>query len=184
MNSSRKHTFMQKYLLSICLLAGSILFLLPVHGQVKQVKPIGQVKPENPPKPIVVTVSTLQHLNFGTFIQSGNNGTVTVTPQQLRSATGSIILPNMSSIVTAALFDVEALPGTLITIVNGPDASLSGSNSGSITLKVGDSSTGSPFITRSDHTEVFIGGTLTVGPLAANPAGNYSGQFTVTFIQQ
>ncbi len=139
---------------------------------------------ENPPKPIVVTVSTLQHLSFGTFIQSGANGTVTVTPEGARTATGNIILPNTSSIVTPALFEVTALPGTLITIVNGPDSPLSGSNGGTIMLKIGDSSTNSPFIANGEHTEVFIGGTLTVGSLMANPAGAYNGVFLVTFIQQ
>ncbi|WP_409994888.1 DUF4402 domain-containing protein [Chitinophaga pinensis] len=34
------------------------------------------------------------------------------------------------------------------------------------------------------RTIVRIGGTLTVGPPPANPAGNYSGVFQVTFIQE
>ncbi|MGE5393338.1 MAG: DUF4402 domain-containing protein, partial [Candidatus Saccharibacteria bacterium] len=68
--------------------------------------------------------------------------------------------------------------------LNGPDALLTGSNGGTLTLKIGDSSTRSPFITRSQYTDVFIGGTLIVGPLTANPAGAYSGTFQVTFIQE
>jgi hypothetical protein len=141
---------------------------------------------EKPPRPITVRVSTARHLQFGSFIQTGNNGTVTVDYSSARSATGSIILPNISSSAfpTSALFIVDAEPGTLITIFNGSDAILTGSNSGTLTLKIGDSSTGSPFITQSQYTDVFIGGTLIVGPLSANPAGSYSGTFTVTFIQQ
>lgn len=163
----------------VCLFIISIIFVIPAKAQ------------EKPPKPITVTVSTAQHLSFGTFIQAGSAGTVTVTPQQLRSATGSIILPNMSSIVTPALFIVTALPGTLITIQFTP-STLHASNGGTISLVLDDSDPKSPFIVPGVNTpggintevEVFVGGTLTVGPLATNPAGAYSGTFNVTFIQQ
>ena len=172
MNSSLQCLSLQKLLLPFCLLVCSIGFYIPAFAQ------------EQPPKPIVVTVSTLQHLSFGTFIQSGASGTVTVDYTGSRTATGSVILPGMFSIVTPALFQVTALPGTLITIVNGTTATLTGSNGGSIILDLGQSSKGSPFITTGSSTDVFIGGTLTVGSLAANPAGLYNGTFTVTFIQQ
>ena len=172
MNSQILIHLSKRFLIHIGLVICSTVLFIPVNAQ------------ENPPKPIAVRVSTLQHLSFGAFIQSGTNGTVTVTPEGARTSTGNIILPNMSSIVTPALFEVTALPGTLITIVNGPDSQLSGSNGGTIMLRIGDSNTGSPFIANGEHNEVFIGGTLTVGPLMANPAGAYSGIFQVTFIQQ
>jgi hypothetical protein len=139
---------------------------------------------EKPPRPISVTVSTAQHLSFGSFIQTGNYGTVTVTYNGFRTATGSVIIPYISAIISPALFIVDAEPGTLITIVNGPDVQLSGSNSGFLTLHLEEASTRTPFITIGTTTDVFIGGTLTVGPLYANPAGFYSGTFQVTFIQQ
>jgi hypothetical protein len=170
MNNLIPAKLLQRFLILFYLLTGCMV--VQVQGQ------------ERPPKPIIVTVSTLQHLSFGIFIQAGTYGTVTVDHTGFRSATGNIILPNMSSIVTPALFEIEAIPGTLITIVNGPDSSLHGNNGGAIMLKIENASTGTPFLTTSDRTNVFIGGTLTVGPLSANPAGNYSGTFQVTFIQQ
>lgn len=138
---------------------------------------------EKPPRPILVRVSTAQHLQFGSFIQSGSSGTVTVSSANVRSATGTVILPNINSIVSPALFIVDAEPGTLITILNGPATVIS--NGGfNMTLEVGEASTRSPFITRTQETYVYVGGTLHVGPLSANPAGSYSGTFTVTFIQE
>lgn len=141
---------------------------------------------ERPPRPVTVRVSTAQHLQFGSFIQAGSYGTVTVDYTGARTASGSVILPNISASAfpTAALFIVDAEPGTLITILNGPDAILTGSNGGTLTLKIGDSNTRSPFITRSQYSDVFIGGTLIIGTLSANPAGSYSGTFQVTFIQE
>lgn len=139
---------------------------------------------EKPPKPITVTVSTLQHLNFGTIIPNGpSGGTVTVDHSGFRTSSGQIILPSIGTYCSPALFLVTALPGTLITIVNGPNSLLSGSNTGTIMLSIGSSSTGSPFVATTPTTDVFIGGTLTVGSLSANPAGSYNGTFTVTFIQ-
>ena len=171
MNNLKTYSPFRKYKAFFFLLIGTQLFFLPGNAQ------------EKPPKPISVTVSTVQHLSFGTFIQAGAAGTVTVDHSGFRTATGDIILPNRSSIVTPALFVVTALPGTLITISNGPDTALSGSHGGTVMLSIGPSSTGTPFVTRGLTTDVYIGGTLTVSSLSANPAGNYNGMFQVTFIQ-
>jgi len=171
MNSSLQCLLCKKLLLPFCLLCFFGLIFITVNAQ------------EKPPKPFVVTVSLSQHLSFGTFIPIGTAGTVTVTYEGFRSKTGDIILPNIFSIVTPALFIVEAHPGTLITIVT-PDSQLTGSNGGTIHLKLEAASTGSQFIVNSESTNVFIGGTLTIGSLAANPAGSYLGTFIVTFIQQ
>jgi hypothetical protein len=141
---------------------------------------------EMPPRPISVTVVTSQNLSFGNFAQGALGGTVSVSSSGTRSWTGNIVLLTGGS-VSPALFDVVANPGTLITIVNGPDVSLNGSNGGTLTLHIGASSTGSPFITtvaRPSPTHVYIGGTLTVGNPGANPPGDYSGTFQVTFVQQ
>jgi len=141
---------------------------------------------EMPPRPISVTAITSQNLSFGGFAQGALGGTVTVSSSGIASKTGNIVLLNGGT-VSPALFDVVANPGTLITIVNGPDVSLNGSNGGSLTLHIGSSSIGSPFITtvaRPTPTHVYFGGTLTVGSPGANPPGDYSGTFQVTFIQQ
>jgi len=141
---------------------------------------------EMPPRPITVTVITSQNLSFGNFAQGALGGTVSVSSSGMRSWSGNIVLLNGGS-VSPALFDVVANPGTLITIVNGSDVSLNGNNGGTLTLHIGTSSTGSPFITaaaRPSPTHVYIGGTLTVGNPGANPPGDYSGTFQVTFVQQ
>ena len=172
MNSQLKCLSFKKLLLPFCLLLCSNLFNNAVIAQ------------EHPPRPITVAVSTLQHLNFGTMIPIGSGGTVTVTYDGARTFSGSIILPPTGTFSSPALFQVTALPGTLITINNGPDVFLSGSNGGTLRLTIGPSKIGSPFITTSASTDVFVGGTLTVGSIIANPAGYYQGTFTVTFIQQ
>ncbi|MCF6408020.1 DUF4402 domain-containing protein [Chitinophaga filiformis] len=163
------------YLLCIGLLVVLLHAPSPVKGQ------------EPPPRPISVYVNPAQGLIFGAFFQGATGGTVTVFPDGSRSVTGSIVQANLGFPFSPAIFEVDANPGTLIQILNGPDVTLTGSNGGTLSLHIGSSSTGSPFVataTSPARTLVRIGGTLTVGPPLANPSGSYSGLFSVTFIQE
>jgi len=140
---------------------------------------------ERPPKPITITVSAQQHLEFGTVIQTGTSGTVYISKSGSRSVSGSVY--EKSSIYTPALFIVTALPGTLITISTITSSGLkNGLNTLPLAFDINlDTSTGSQFICgMTGSTSVYVGGTLTVNSLIANPAGPYTGTFTITFIQQ
>lgn len=142
---------------------------------------------EQPPRPIKIYVNPAQGLIFGAFFEGPIGGTVILNPDGSRSVTGSIVQANLGYPFSPAIFEVDANPGTLVSILNGPDVTLTGSNGGTLALHIGTSSTGSPFIataTPPARTIVRIGGTLTVGPPIANPPGNYSGVFSVTFIQE
>ena len=143
-----------------------------------------QVKP---PRPITVFVNPAQGLSFGAFYQGVSGGTVIVYADGSRSVSGDIIQANLGFSFSPSIFEVGALPGTLISILNGPDVSLTGSNGGSMTLRIGASSSGSLFIATvgaPSTTQVRIGGTLTIGSPLTNPPGSYSGTFSVTFIQE
>lgn len=171
MNSHINSLLFKRLLLSFFLFISAIILYIPANAQ------------EKPPKPIKVTVDLVQHLNFGTFCYGDGSGTtVIIDSYGTQSKTGNIIL--ISSGFSAALYNVEALPGTLITIANGSDATLTGSNGGTMTMKIGDSRPQSPFIATGANTRVTIGGTLIVGTKEANPPGAYGGSFSVTFIQQ
>lgn len=156
---------------SICLLFNC----LDIHAQ------------ELPPRPIAVYVNPAEGLNFGSVFQGVSGGTIIITPDGSRSATGDIIPADLGVPYFPAIFEIDANPGTLISILNGPDVLLSGSNGGSVSLHIGSASTGSPFITTvapPGRTEVRVGGTLTIGSALANPAGDYNGTFTVIFMQE
>lgn len=161
------------------LFTGLLVLLLHITATVKAQEP--------PPRPISVYVNPAQGLIFGAFFQGATGGTVTVFADGSRSVTGSIVQANLGFPFSPAIFEVDANPGTLIQILNGPDATLTGSNGGTLSLHIGSSSTGSPFVataTSPARTLVRIGGTLTVGTPLANPPGSYSGLFSVTFIQE
>jgi len=140
---------------------------------------------EPPPRPITVTVNLSQNLNFGIIVHGIAGGSVTVDTYGTRTPTGDVILVGIAC--SPALFDVTANPGTVISIANvGATFTLTGSNSGTMTLTVGDSDP-SPYVTTAIPPAVntlSIGGTLYVGNALANPPGNYSGTFDVIFIQE
>ena len=140
-----------------------------------------------PPHPFTVFVNPAQGLIFGAFFHGVSGGSVIIFPDGSRSVTGDVVQANLGFPFSAAIYEIEAVPGTAISILNGADAILSGSNGGSVTLHIGTASTGALFITSAvppARTQVRIGGTLSIGSALANPAGSYSGFFSVTFIQE
>jgi hypothetical protein len=140
---------------------------------------------EPPPRPIQVTPS--QNIGFGAFTMGASGGSVIITPAGSRSATGDVILLSLGYTFSAAAYRVVGNPGTVVSLLNGADVSLTGSNGGSMLLHIGSSSPASPLVintTPPAYTELFVGGTLTVGNAAANPPGAYNGTFFITFIQE
>lgn len=170
-----KHKFFQWLLRKLIILASLFLCSLNLHAQ------------EKPPRPVKITVNPSQGLIFGAFSQSGSGGTVIISPTGSRSSTGTVFLLNLGFSFSPAILEVDGEPGTIVTIVNGADATLTGTGGGTMTLHLGSSSPISPFVVTTvspGTTQIKIGGTLTVGSTLASPPGNYSGIFTVTFVQQ
>jgi hypothetical protein len=139
---------------------------------------MAQVKP---PRPINVTVT--QNLGFGTFYHGVLGGSVSVSPAGVRSATGDVVLL-VSGLYFAAVYRITGPPGTVVSLLNGPDVLLAGSGGGSLSLHIGNSIPASPFVLTPGPFSVNVGGTLTVGNSAANPPGSYSGTFNITFVQE
>lgn len=163
------------YLLKLSIIAMVVLQSAAVKAQ------------EAPPRPISIYANAADGLVFGAFFQGPSGGTVTIHPNGTRTVTGDVGEVNMGYPYTAAIFQVDAAPGTIISILTGPDAVLNGSNGGSMQLSIADTDPDLPYITTVTPpalTEIRVGGTLTVGPAAANPPGIYSGTFFITFIQE
>ncbi len=140
-----------------------------------------------PDDPAAIYTYTIQNLQFGVFAQGGTGGTITVSNAGVRSATGSVLPLNQGGSFFQAIIDVEAANGSLISITNGANVTLNGSNGGTMTLQIGSSSPGSPFnvtVSPPVRTPIHIGGTLTVGNSGASPPGTYTGTFYITFNQE
>jgi hypothetical protein len=131
-----------------------------------------------------LTVTTLQNLSFGAFSQGSSGGTISISNSGSRTATGSVTPLSLGIPYFEAIFEVADSTGTVISILNGPDAILTGSNGGTMSLHLGNSDPASPFISiinPPETTRISVGGTLTTGNADSSPAGNYSGTFYITF---
>lgn len=140
-----------------------------------------------PGDPGAFSVYSIQNLSFGAFTPGNSGGTILIGTNGARSVTGDVIALNLGVTFCQALFEIEAPEGSILSILNGPNATLTGSNGGTMTFSIGASDPISPFsvITPSPgRTSISIGGTLTVGSLSANPPGSYTGNFYITFNQE
>ena len=161
-----------------------IIFIIPVLLMYTSSLELKAQEP--PPRPIRIT-ATAQGLSFGAFYHGASGGTVVITPAGARSSTGDVVLLSLGFPFSAALFQVRANRGTVISILNGPDAVLSGIPSGTMTLHIGSSNPSSPFVSNVNYNVpilLYIGGTLTVGNSASNPPGSYTGTFDVTIVRE
>jgi hypothetical protein len=140
-----------------------------------------------------VTVHSTQAINFGSFclVNNGSSGgTVTVDWQGNRTATGQVMLLNSGPAPQAAIFEINLCQGRLVVINYPISTILTGSNGGSVKLNIGPTEkgvSGTAFQVNTDCsfiTQLRVGGTLIIGSNTANPGGDYSGNFSITFNQQ
>ena len=149
-----------------------------------------QLGPDLPQR--TATVKATQALNIGdiTILSGSSGGTVSVDHNGIRSSTGSVIMLNMGNMVQPAIFEVKICPGRMINVTFPTTTTLYGNNGGSMVLHIGHTSiggSGSTFISNKGCDDIHlirVGGTLDVGSIGSNPAGLYSGTFTLTFVQQ
>lgn len=140
------------------------------------------------PPPLQLQVFTLQGIGFGSFFTGGTGGTIQISPSGGRTTTGSVVgLPAEPGM--QAIFNVRLIPGRLVHINLSSSAILyrsGGSESLTVTNFISDKP-GNTFVTTGGQpfiNPVQIGATLNVGNISVNPAGEYSGSFSVTFIQE
>jgi len=173
-----KIQYSNQYLANILTGVGFIItFLFPTMGKTQNM-PF--------PPPNQMQVFTVQHLNFGSFFNGTGGGQVILSPEGFRTSTGSVLLA--AGTFHQAIFDLRLIPGRWVQIQLGPATTLEHQGGGgSMSLTIGPTDRGTGFVTTGGHpfrNPVKVGGTLTVGNSAANPPGNYSGTFYITFIQE
>ena len=133
------------------------------------------------------SVYTVQNMSFGAFFLGNAGGTIEIGADGTRSVNGDVVPIYLGIPFYQATFEIEAPPGTIVSILNNTEVKLPGSNGGMLTWRIGNTSPMSPFITTvpaPGKTLVHIGGKLTASGVAANPAGAYSGNIMITFNQE
>lgn len=165
----------QRWMLAMMIAVAALLAASTSHAQ------------QMPPRPMNIYVSPTQGLAFGAFFQGASGGSITVHHNGSRTTSGTVVAAGLGFMYSPALFEVDAEPGTVITVVSGGTATLSGSNGGTMQLTAGTPSTGATFVATAlppARNNLTVGGTLTVGNSLSSPPGAYSGIFDLIFFQQ
>ena len=158
----------------VILMATGIILLFAASTEIRAQEP--------PPRPPSITLTI--DLSFGAFYHGAAGGTVTISPAGARTSTGDVVLIGLGYPFSAAHYNVYSNPGTVISILNGPDVPIIW-GSYSMNLHIGASDPPSPFVNTNPYsvpTELTVGATITVGNALANPPGNYSGTFDITLV--
>jgi hypothetical protein len=151
-------------------------FFIRLHGQT----------PSSPPNRLQVYL--VQDLSFGSFFTGSSGGAVVITPEGNRTVSGTVIaLPNSPG--TPAIFEVRLIPNRMVHISFPSSATfcrVGGRETMTVTGFTSDKP-GNSFVTGSGQSfinTVRVGATLNAGNTADHPPGNYTGSFTVTFIEE
>lgn len=139
---------------------------------------------EPPPRPLEVQ-TTAQELSFGSFTLS-SPGSVIIYADGSRDFTGGVVLLSLLPVHSTTRLELIANPGTIVSILVWPSSTLS-NGINTMSFQINTTSPLLPHVIVTEppaSTSLYLGGTLTVGSLLSNPAGNYSGTFNITFFQE
>lgn len=128
-----------------------------------------------------LTITKKVDMSFGNVVAGSGIGTVILTTTGTRTSTGGVILPSaIPGTITEAKFETTGAANQTYSITLPTSATLtSSSNTMTVNNFISNPTVASGGILNSDgKQDIYVGATLNVG--AAQAAGSYSGNFSVT----
>lgn len=132
-------------------------------------------------------VTVRQEMNFGAFAQGSFGGNLSISPEGMRTASGSVVPLNFGATYLPLILEIEGPRGAILSILAQETTLLTGSNGGTIKLKITSSNPALPFIIADDapaKTILKIGAELIIGNVTDSPPGNYSGTVNISFVRE
>lgn len=134
---------------------------------------------------VPVTATETELLNFGKIVAEAGGGSVVISPNGERTASGSLLL--MDEIYSAGRFTVAGVPNSLVSVLlpQTPQRLTLSNGSSEIYVDafISDIPVGGQVIRQADgKAEISIGATLLIGNGLSNPAGYYTGTYEVVFM--
>ena len=153
-------------------------------------------QPNLPSRSDEISVDAGIDLAFGdiSLSDASGSGTVTVDPSGSRSSTGSVVLMEMGGTYSSGTFSLDILAGHTLNITISPTSLSNGSYSmemvltgaqvESTTITASGGVVSGSFVSSTTNPTLYVGATLTVGPMSSNPAGTYNGTIEITVNQE
>lgn len=128
-------------------------------------------------------ISLVRNMSFGNVYFTGTGGSITVSNTGSVTTTGTVNTFTGSPAPTTAIFRVivDRNARTSWGLSFSPTVTLSRTKGGSVTVTLTDSNPSGIFVLPKGSTLDFsIGGKMTIRSASYNPAGDYSGSFSVS----
>ncbi len=132
-------------------------------------------------------VTVKQEINFGAFTQGPSGGIISLTPEGLRTASGSVVPLNLGATYLPLIVEIEGPKGAIVSMLAEETILLTGNNGGTMKLKIRSTIPAIPFMITDDapvKNILKIGADLIVGNLTESPPGNYSGTLNISFVKE
>lgn len=132
----------------------------------------------------VFSVNVQQGFQFGSFTQGNAGGIISISPEGIRTGSGAVVPLNFGTAATPLVLELQGQRGSMVSMLT-ETSTLTGSNGGSMTLKITGTNPPMPFIIPEDAPEksiIKIGAELMVGNAQQSPPGNYSGSLNISFV--
>ncbi|RYD70019.1 MAG: DUF4402 domain-containing protein [Sphingobacteriales bacterium] len=132
-----------------------------------------------------VRVNVRQQLNLGAFTQGASGGSIQVLADGTRTAAGTVVPLNFGSGYMPLILEIEGPRGAIVSMLTDDKTELTGSNGGSMKLRLTGANPSMPFIITNDapaKSVIKIGAELIVGNSTESPPGNYSGSLNISFV--
>ena len=132
-------------------------------------------------------VTVIQELQLGAFTQGNAGGSISVSTEGTRSVSGTVIALNFGSNYFPLVLEIEGPKAAIVSMLAGETSILTGSNGGTMRLKIKETNPRVPFVINEDapaKSIIKIGAELIVGNSLESPPGNYSGSLHISFIME
>ncbi len=132
-------------------------------------------------------VTVRQEINFGAFAQGASGGIISISPEGVRNGTGSVVPLNFGASYQPLILEIAGPRGSIVSMLAQETTLLTGSNGGTIRLKIARSNPSMPFIITDDapnKSSIKIGAELIIGNATVSPPGNYSGTLNISFVRE
>lgn len=131
-----------------------------------------------------ISITQLSNLSFGAFYPGQFGGTIEISTNGMRVASGSIILLHSESIASAAVFEIKCPSNTMIHILVDPKIELEDASRGTLICEPIFTEP-TQFISPNNAESGFlysIGAKLNVQDASVESPGIYSGRFNVIIV--
>ncbi|MBN2682929.1 MAG: DUF4402 domain-containing protein [Bacteroidales bacterium] len=132
-----------------------------------------------------ISITKIKDLSFGSFYPGSNGGTLSISSNGVRSATGTVITLSSEAYYSEAVYEISCPEYSMVHLIYKHTIVMHGSNGGHFKLRTEQPENGKVFAAPANSENGFlisVGGVLEMNGPSFNPPGDYSGTLDITIL--